>query len=390
MFTIKEVKTRQDVKEFLQLPVRLYKNEKNWIRPLDKDIEEVFDPQKNKLFRNGECIRWILTDERKRTAGRVAAFIDKKAAVNNDQPTGGMGFFECIDDKSAAFMLFEQCKKWLQERGMEAMDGPVNFGDRDKWWGLLAEGFFEPNYCMPYNFLYYRDFFEEYGFKNYFNQYTFHRLINHEDVSEELLYKAERIKRNPDYTFVQFNKRNKEKFTEDFRTVYNKAWAKFSGVKPISVLHVRALFKSIEPILDPKLIMYSYYKDEPVAFLVMIPEINQITRHLNGNFNLINKLRFVYYLYKHECTKALGLIFGIVPGHQGKGLEAALILAFADVAWGAGFRYKEMEMNWIGDFNPSMIKVMDRIGAKVKKVHVTYRYLFDPNKEFTRASVVNR
>ncbi len=390
MYQILQVKTKSDIKEFLQLPVTLYKNEKNWIRPLDKDIEEIFDPLRNKLFRDGDCTRWILKDERKATAGRVAAFIDKKAAANNDQPTGGMGFFECINDKTAAFLLFDTCKLWLQERGMQAMDGPVNFGDRDKWWGLLVEGFFEPNYCMPYNFLYYKDLFEEYGFRNYFTQYTFHRLVNREDVSPEVLNKAERIAKNPDYKFVCFNKSYKKRFTEDFRTIYNKGWAKFSGVKPISALHVKALFKSIEPILDPELIWYTYFKDEPVAFLVMIPEINQIIRHLNGSLKGWNKLRFLYYLHKHECTKVLGLIFGIVPGHQGKGLEAALILAFADTAWKPEFRYKEMEMNWIGDFNPGMIKTLEKIGAKIRKVHVTYRYLFDRTKEFNRATTVNK
>jgi len=283
MYQIIEVKTKSDIKEFLQLPVKLYKNEKNWIRPLDKDIEEVFDPLRNKLFRDGECTRWILKNEKNETSGRVAAFIDKKTAANNERPTGGLGFFECINDNTAAFLLFDTCKLWLSERGMLAMDGPVNFGDRDRWWGLLVEGFYEPNYCMPYNFLYYRYLFEEYGFRNYFNQFTFHRLVNRENVSPEVLYKAERIAKNPDYSFEHFNKNDKKRFTGDFRTIYNKGWAKFSGVKPISAIHVQALFKSIEPILDPELIWYTYFKGEPVAFLIMIPEINQIIRHLNGS-----------------------------------------------------------------------------------------------------------
>lgn len=390
MYTIHEVKTISDKKAFLQLPVKLYRKEKNWIRPLDKDIEEVFDPSRNKSFRNGECTRWIIKDEKHRKVGRVAVFIDHKAAENNEQPTGGMGFFECINDKVAAFLMFDSCKQWLQERGMEAMDGPVNFGDRDKWWGLLVEGFYEPNYCMPYHLHYYKDLFESYGFKNYFNQFTFHRLVNREGVAPEVLDKAVRISKNHDYRFVHFDLKHKEQFIEDFRTIYNKGWAKFTGVKPISILHAKALFKSIAPILDPNLIWYAYYKDVPVAFLIMIPEINQIIKHFRGKLNVWNKIRFLYYSWSKECTKVLGIIFGIIPEHQGKGLEAALILAFADIAWKPGFRYKEMEMNWIGDFNPSMIKTVEKIGATIRKVHVTYRYLFDPAKEFKRAKVVNR
>ena len=119
-----EVTSRKHVKEFLLLPVRLYQDTPKWIRPLDKDIESVFDRQKNKTFRNGECCRWILVDDSGKTIGRVAAFINQKTVnKGNEQPTGGMGFFECVNDKTAAFALFDQCKKWLQERGMEAMDG---------------------------------------------------------------------------------------------------------------------------------------------------------------------------------------------------------------------------------------------------------------------------
>src|SRR4026208_569239 len=122
--TLQAVTTSARPKEFLILPVKLYKNESNWIRPLDKDIESVFDKEKNKDFRHGECTRWILMNEKGETIGRVAAFVNKKTvSKGNDQPTGGMGFFECINDEKAAFMLFDRCKQWLQSKGMEAMDG---------------------------------------------------------------------------------------------------------------------------------------------------------------------------------------------------------------------------------------------------------------------------
>jgi hypothetical protein len=176
---IVEVATKELEQEFLMLPVRLYQNEPHWIRPLDKDILTVFDKQKNKAFRHGECQRWLLYSENNEVIGRVSAFINQKTVLKgNDQPTGGMGFFECINNKSAAFMLFDQCRDWLATRGMEAMDGPVNFGTRDRWWGLLIEGFeLDPNYQCNYNFPYYKEFFEQYGFQVYFYQLTFHRSV---------------------------------------------------------------------------------------------------------------------------------------------------------------------------------------------------------------------
>src|SRR6185436_3878640 len=96
---IVEVKTAKDSDDFLLFPLEIYKDNPNWIRPLNNDIKAVFDPEKNKFFRHGECIRWLLKDENGRVIGRVAAFINRKLAFKNDQPTGGMGFFECINNK---------------------------------------------------------------------------------------------------------------------------------------------------------------------------------------------------------------------------------------------------------------------------------------------------
>ena len=389
-YKIVEVNNPKRAKEFIMLPVRLYKNEKNFIRPLDQDIEEVFDPDKNKFFRNGEAIRWLLLDENERTVGRVAAFIDHKTAYKYDQPTGGIGFFECIQDQKAAFMLFDQCKKWLEERNMEAMDGPINFGDRDRWWGLLVDGFdYEPNYCMPYNFAYYQNFFEAYGFKNFFNQYTYYREIKKEGLQPVIEEKAERIRRNPKYRFEHLDRKNLIKYTEDFRDIYNRAWSRYSGVKKITRAHAMALMKSLKPILDEKLMLFAYYDEDPIAFFLMVPDANQIVKHLNGKMHLLAKLKFLFYKKLMPPKKVLGLIFGVVPEHQGKGVEGGLVMAFGDIALTGNFPYKHLELNWIGDFNPTMMKVAEQIGASILKTHVTYRYLFDRNKPFKREKKVS-
>ncbi len=384
-YSLVEVNDKKSSREFLLLPVRLYKNEKNWIRPLDKDVEKVFDPGINKSFRSGECIRWILTGNNGDTVGRVAAFYDKKIARNNKQLTGGMGFFECINDRKAAFVLFDACREWLAGKGMEAMDGPVNFGDRERWWGLLVDGFSEPNYCMPWNFGYYKELFEEYGFKNYFNQYTFRRNISVEGIHPAIMEKAERVFSNPDYSFRKIDRNNMEKAADDFRIIYNQAWAKHSGVKEITKTHAMALLRSFKPIMDERLIWFAYHKDEPIGFYIMIPEINQIVKHLNGRLDVIGKIKFMYHKWMKTCNKAYGVIFGVVPRFQGKGIEGGMIMAFADVGTRPGFQYNDLELNWIGDFNPSMIKLANQLAFKVIKTHVTWRYLFDREKEFERA-----
>ena len=156
-YTLEEVVSRRDIREFHDFPKRLYKDEKNWICPLDSDIECWFDPSKNEKLKDGEIIRWLVRDENGNTVGRIAAFYDREMVERSEwQPTGGCGYFESIDDQEVANMLFDAARDWLKERGLEAMDGPINFGDRDQWWGLLVKGFeFTPLYANPYNFEYY-------------------------------------------------------------------------------------------------------------------------------------------------------------------------------------------------------------------------------------------
>jgi len=385
-----EVTEAQSEKEFLQLPVRLYKDDENWIRPLDQDIESIFDPSKNKLFRNGEAIRWNLKDDNGLVIGRIATFINNKTLKKEDQPTGGIGFFECIDDKTAAFQLFDAAVDWLKERNIEAVDGPINFGDRNNWWGLLVEGFTEPNYQMPYNFLYYKDLFEGYGFQLYFKQYTYQRPMGSEvEISARMYEKAALTIDNPDYEFRHITKKEFNKSHLYFMEVYNKAWAGHSGVKAMTEKQAQLTFKKLKPVADVKLVWFAFYKGTPVGFFISIPEINQIFKHLDGKLNLVNKLRFLYMKWTKVCKKSLGIVFGVVPEHQRKGLESALIVAYSkNLAWKEGFQYNDLEMNWIGDFNPKMMRVAEQIGATIYKTHITYRMLFDETKEFKRAPII--
>jgi GNAT superfamily N-acetyltransferase len=389
-FHLVEVKNKKDIKEFHDLPASINKGNTNWIKPLTRDVESVFNPSTNNLFRNGDAIRWLLRDDGGKAVGRVAAFYSRKIANADNKPVGGMGFFECINNQEAASTLFDACRDWLSDLGMTAMEGPENFGERDRWWGLLVDGFMPPNYCMPYNPPYYRELFEAYGFRNYFEQYTYHMPVDDSRMSSVIRAKAERIFSNPDYSFRYMTLAEMHDIARNFMIVYNKGWARFPGVKTISEAHARLILKNVKPVLDEKLLWFGFYRDEPICFFIMLPEVNQIVRHLKGKMNHIGKLKFLWYRYiKNELTKAFGLIFGIVPEHQRKGVEGALIMSFAKLALAGRFPYKELEFNWIGDFNPSMMHLLDQIGATVIKIHITYRYLFDREAPFERAQVVN-
>jgi len=384
-----EVTDDKTKKEFLEFPVRLYKNVENWIRPIDNDVEEAFDKKKNKFFRHGECIRWIATDDSGKTIGRVAAFIDRKNekqknSLKQEMHVGGMGFFESVEDESIAISIFDHCKKWLTEKGMTAMDGPINFGERDNWWGLLIKGHdIEPNYKMPYTMPYYEAYFEKYGFQEYFNQLTYGRKVL-EPLNEKYKLKSERITKNAKYSFEQLDKKRIEKYTEDFRTIYNLAWVDHAGVKKMTSLQAKSIMKQMKPILDPDVILFAYYDKEPAGFFFNLPEVNQIIKHLNGKLNWLGKLKFLYHKMIGTNKKLVGRGFGIVPDHQGKGLEAAIVEFARQISHEKiKGRYIDYEMNWIGDFNPKMMSIAATIGDIVK-THRTYRILFDKEVTYER------
>ena len=376
---------------FLEFPVSLYASDPNWIRPLDQDIEVIFDPNKNFHLKKGEAIRWILFDENQNPIGRVAAFYENTEPDKSNLKMAGMGFFEVIDDKNAAIILFDACKHWLKEKGFEGMDGPINFGERDSFWGLMIKGWeFEPTYKMPWTKPYYISFFENYGFKDYFQQYVYVSSIRGANVTAGIEEKAQRIYQNPNYNFRHIEKSNLAKYAEDFKIIFNAAWAKFPGVSEMSSEQAQKLVKQMKPIIDEQLLWFAYSElDEPVAFFIVIPDLNQIIKHLHGKLNTWGKIKFLLLKSRGALTRTCGVIFGVVPEHQGKGVESAIALRFRTAARENPFYpYTTMDMNWVGDFNPKMMRFVSQLGATNDKTFITYRYLFNPNQPFSRCPKV--
>ena len=375
-------------KEFLKVPLIIYKNDPNFIQPLDKDVNDVFDKEKNKAFRFGECARWVLKDNEDKLIGRIAAFVNKKYKNKGDeQKTGGIGFFECINNQEAADMLFDVAKSWLMQRGMEAMDGPINFGERDRWWGLVVEGFKPPIYLMNYNLPYYQSLFENYGFKNFFNQICWHLAV-HTQLNEKFKEQAEKYNSLPEFTIFHIKKNNLRKFADDFCIVYNKAWAKHEGNKQLNKEVAFKMFKSMKPVMDELLIWFVYYNHEPIAFWVNLPELNQIFKHFNGKFGLLEKLKFLWLKKKGMNNKFTGIVFGVVPEFHGMGIDYYMIMEGAKVIQ-TKTNYTELELQWQGDFNPKILNISKNIGAKESRILTTYRYIFDRAKEFKRHPILN-
>jgi len=390
---LKEVKTAQDEKDFIAVNTIINKKDPNYIRPLDKDVNDVFDTAKNKTFRQGKAIRWLLINDDNELIGRIAAFTNKKYRNKGDDvPVGGIGFFDCINDQHAADMLFDVAKHWLIQQGMQAMDGPINFGERDRWWGLLVKGFAAPLYCMNYNQPYYQSLFETYGFKKFFNQICF--SLNVKEKLQQRFYDRHReCAKDPNYSAAHIRKNQLEKFANDFTVIYNKAWAGHGGLKEMERKVVLKLFQTMKPVIDEKTCWFVYYKTEPIAMWINLPDLNQWFKYLNGKFDLFHKLKFLWLKNTKKNNKFTGLAFGVVPEFQAKGVDAYMIMEGArfvqnqelvngEYVPGKVPRYADYEMQWIGEFNPKMINIAENLGTYRSRILTTYRYLFDRTKEF--------
>lgn len=378
-----KVTDRNTEKSFLDTARVIYKNDKVWVCPFDNDIKAIFDPRKNPYYKHGAAERWVLADDKNKLIGRIAAFIDFNLAGSYDQPTGGVGFFECIDDRQPASLLFSTAKEWLKEKGMEAMDGPINFGETDKYWGLLVNGFTHPSFDVPYNHPYYQKLFEDYGFRVYYKMEGFHLSLT-KPIPERFLKIAEWVANKPGYSFRHFSWKEQDEIVRDFVIVFNEAWASFKiNFEPLEPSYIKEVLKKAKPILDEEFIWIAYFEDKPIAIYLMFPDLNMILKHLNGQLNPATMLKFVWLKKRKTMTRAKGMLMGVIPKYQGLGIESAFIYKLIDV-FKRKPHYTEIEFSWVADFNPKMRKIFVSVGSVPAKDYITYRYLFDRTKEFRR------
>ncbi|RXF67377.1 GNAT family N-acetyltransferase [Arcticibacter tournemirensis] len=371
---ITEVRDKKTIKEFLNVARVIYKGDPAWVCPLDNDVENIFRPEKNNFHKHGVITRWVAKNGSGALIGRIAAFINYNKADSFSQPTGGIGFFECIDDEATAFALFNTAKDWLQQRGMQAMDGPINFGENDTFWGLLVDGFTQPSYGMNYNPPYYKKLFESYGFFPLYEQITNHLDVN-KPFPERFTKIAQWVIKKPGYRFEHLKVKEIDRYAADFMEIYNDAWEDFDNFVPIRQETIREAFNKMKILMDENLIWFSYVNNEPASFVIILPDANQIIKSFKGKLGFLEKLKFLYYRWK-GVSRMRAIVMGTKKAYQKHGLESAMFIKLKEYVIPLK-QYNELELSWVGDFNEKMLAIHEATGAVFGKKHATLRKIFE-------------
>lgn len=379
MKNIIEVKQAKDWKLFHQAPHLVYAENPHYIFPLEKDVEDVFNPEVNKRFENGEAWCFVLLEDGN-PVGRIAAFIDHEHNARQPFPVGGIGFFECVNQEEYAALLLNHATELLHEKGMKAIDGPINFGERDRFWGLLVKGFDQPplyqeNYQPPH----YREWFEREGFRPYEQILTF-RGDSRNIPFKRLGAIAQRAKSRAPIRIRPMSFDDIDDFAKDFAVIYNASFSRFPHFHPIKPKQIARIMRQAKPIADPQLACLAYYDDHPAGFIMLFPDINPLLKHAKGKLNFRTIPRFLIKQKLQKSFNAKGLGFGVHPDFQSKGIFAILVDHLGSPRNLS--RYPRMYLAGIRTQNHEIRSMYDKMQVEIDRVHVAYRKMLDDSIAF--------
>jgi GNAT superfamily N-acetyltransferase len=380
---IKIVEDSQLANQWLDVPASIYASDRNYIPHIRQDIAGIFDSNKNKLYAQGNAMRWLLLDDFEKPIGRIAAFFSQKYSEAQKQKTGGIGFFECIDQDEAAHLLFHEAADWLKKQEVEAIDGPINFGEKEAYWGLLIDNYTDMgSFRMNYNPPYYRRLFENFGFGIYYEQLCYKRDL-HDPVQEVFARKSHHLLEDSSYRVTNARGKSLEDIALDFVAIYNAAWAVHDGFKPMRIEQARKAIQAMRPIMDRDIMVFAYHQEKPIGFYINLPEVNEFMQHAKGNLNALGMLRFLFHKLFSKRQVMVGIVFGVDKAYHGRGVEGAMI-KYCEEHIVPLNRYHETILTWIGDFNPKMVHIAENLGASLYRKLATYRLYIDNTRPFER------
>ncbi len=363
MREVRPVSDRRSLRDFIDLPYRLYRDDPNWAPPLRIERRLFFDRSRNPFFDHGEASYFVCYREGK-PVGRITAHVDYNYDDYHHTRHGFFGFFECEKDPEAAQALIGAAEQWLRERGYERIIGPMNFTTNQDTPGFLIEGAERPSYLMnPHTMPYYPDFFTAAGYE------TEQRLLSWvltepPDLPPEFRAMEEKLfQRYGDRLVVRhIDLKHLRRDVDIMLAVFNDAWKENWGYVPMTGREITAMADELKLIADPR-ITYIVEKDgEAVSFMVGIPNINQLLLD-NRSGTLFSRAFFRLLFRRRTITQFRVLLMGVLKKYRLLGLDTVMYHRLFRDAVAAG--YREVEMSWILENNTPMNQALARMGARI-------------------------
>ncbi len=353
------VETKEQREAFIEFPYTHYQDSPCWVPPLRVEQKKLIDPKKNPFFNNAEMALFTGTVN-ERPAGRIAAIIDHRYNEVHGGKTGFFGFFETIEHQPLVDLMLKAVKDWLKQRGMTHLLGPANPGMLDVI-GVQMDAYEEiPSLMMPYNKPYYGEVLEQAGLSKAMDLYSF--LATNPGVDIERMARAKAIvsKRLPSLRLRTVDLRNLKEDAEIIRAIYNQAWAKNWGFIPMTKEEFDDLASSLKLVVAKEVAIIAELEGEPIGFSIPLLDINRILHKMDGNlfpFGWWKLLRG-----RKNLSHLRTALMGVLPEHQGKGIDAMLHQYVVEKGYENG--YISSEIGWVLETNLDMIRVAERMGAK--------------------------
>ena len=362
------VEDRKALRQFVELPYTLYRDDPHWVAPLRIAVKELLDRRKHPFYLDAEAEFFLALDDG-RPVGRIAAILDKANNRFHQENAGFFGFFECVDNQDVAGELLSRARQWLVERGAQVIRGPVNPSTNYEC-GMLVEGFdLDPMIMMTYNPPYYPVLMERAGLRKAKDllAYTCPTAALESRKIDRL---AERATGLRGVRVRPIDLKNFEADVERVWNLYNSAWSRNWGFIPMSREEFAAMGKEMKQILKPDLILIGEIGDRPVGFALALPDINQALKPARGRLFPTGLLKILY--HQRLITNVRVLTLGVVEEYRTSGLGAVLYATL--IRNGRKLGFHEVEMSWILEDNVLMNRSALLMGAKRYKTYRIYEW----------------
>lgn len=359
----------REVLRFLKVSYGIYEGDPNWVAPLLMDLKKVFTDA-NPLFEHAVMQLWVAT-RGGRDVGRIAGIIDRNHNRLAAEPAAFFGFFESVDDPAVSHGLFAAVADWARQAGLPRLLGPMNPTTNDEC-GLLVEGFDSPPvFMMPYNPRYYVALMEKAGWRKAKDLLAFYMDLANIPM-ERLSRIAEKIRqRNPELRFRPVRRKTLTTDLAKVKEVYNAAWEDNWGFVPMTDAEIDFMAARLSPLLMEGLVWLAEAGNEPVGFLLALPDYNLALQPLRGRLLTPRVLGFLPYVWGWKCPPRTRVItLGVKEKYRARGLESAMLIEGLKVGMAAGVT--ESEASWILEDNVAMCRVLEAIGGRVYKTYRLY------------------